>query len=175
MNTDGYVLIDGFPDYMINDKGKIISFRRKNPVYIKGKISQGGYHVVGLRSEEGVRKHLLVHRLVALAFLKNDKKMPVINHINGDKLDNRVENLEWCDMSHNTQHAYDNGYCVGTTKEVKLYIKGELIEIFDKKKDCVEYLIDRTGYSFDHIRKVISGSKKRGPNSKLNKYSFIVE
>lgn len=160
---------------MINDEGKIISFRRKNPVYIKGKVSQNGYHVAGLRNEKGTRKHLLVHRLVALAFLENKGDMPVINHINGDKLDNRVENLEWCDMSHNTQHAYDNGFCKNTTKKVELYIEDKLTKKFDKKKDCVEYLVSKTGYSFDHIRKVISGSKKRGPDSKLNKYSFIVD
>lgn len=175
MDTNGYIAIKGYPDYMINVIGKIISFRRKNPTIIKGKISQRGYRVVGLRNTDSERKHLLVHRLVGEAFISNPNKYPVINHKDGNQLNNDVENLEWCTVSHNTQHAYDNGMCKTTTKEIYLYKDGNFIEKFDKKKDCVEHLAKETNLSFDHIRKVISGQISKEKSEFLRRYDFIVE
>lgn len=54
-------------------------------------------------------KTRLVHRVVADVFLKNPFNLPEVNHIDGDKTNNSIENLEWCDRNHNLKHAYNIG------------------------------------------------------------------
>ena len=55
------------------------------------------------------KKTALVHRLVAEAWIPNPDNLDFVNHKDGDKKNNNVENLEWCNRSHNLQHAYDTG------------------------------------------------------------------
>ena len=59
--------------------------------------------------KENVEKREAVHRLVATAFIKNPEGKPCVNHINGVKSDNRVENHEWCTHSENNLHAFSTG------------------------------------------------------------------
>ena len=58
-----------------------------------------------------------VHRLVAKAFIENKKELPLINHIDGNKLNNNVKNLEWCDYSHNIKEAYR----IGLREKIKIF------------------------------------------------------
>lgn len=67
---------------------------------------QGSGYLQTMMIKEGERTYPLVHRLVALAFLPNPENKPQINHKNGDKTDNRPENLEWCTLSENLKHRH---------------------------------------------------------------------
>lgn len=73
----------------------------------KPTIASNGYEYITLKAN-GIVKNARVHKLVAEAFLPNPNNYPVINHIDGDKSNNCVWNLEWCSRSHNTKHAIDN-------------------------------------------------------------------
>ena len=71
---------------------------------MKLQTNHNGYLVVGLKAKNGKHKIERVHRLVAMAFIPNPDKKPTVNHLNEDKTDNRVENLEWATMAE--QNAY---------------------------------------------------------------------
>lgn len=59
--------------------------------------------------KDGKRKYLSCHRIVAITFIPNPNNLPQVNHINGVKADNNVDNLEWCTAKHNINHAWDTG------------------------------------------------------------------
>jgi hypothetical protein len=71
---------------------------------LKNSIDKYGYHRITIR-----RKGYFVHRLVAQAFLSNPKSKKEVNHKNGIKTDNRIDNLEWCTRKENMRHALVNG------------------------------------------------------------------
>lgn len=91
-----FKVLKEFPDYGIGNYGTVISHRNGNPKILKGKYDKDGYKEYQLRDKFGNRKYKRGHRLVGYAFLGEPlMKDYVINHKNGVKDDNRLENLEW--------------------------------------------------------------------------------
>lgn len=81
---------------------------------LKGKLIAQKAGVNGyMRISAGVHKTQFVHRLVAMTFIPNKNNLPVINHIDGNKKNNFIENLEWCTQRHNMQHAHRTGLSKG--------------------------------------------------------------
>lgn len=105
--------------YKISADGRVYRFYKNgNKRELGGNVSHG-YMRVRLSMGNKARWYS-VHRLVADAFIANPKKLPQINHKNGIKLDNRVENLEWCTASENVQHAFKLGLNKNTKKQYEL-------------------------------------------------------
>lgn len=96
--------------YMVSNLGKVASVLRQGTKgnILTPTINKRGYHFVGLNKDH-VRKNFKVHRLVAVAFIPNPCGYSEINHIDGDKSNNCVENLEWTDRKGNMGHARQMG------------------------------------------------------------------
>ena len=100
--------------YIVSNMGNVMSLPRRANHMSGTRVSVGkvlkpnkiwnGYLQVTL-CVDGERHHRLVHRLVAEAFIPNPNNMEQVNHINFDRADNRLENLEWCTASENTLHS----------------------------------------------------------------------
>lgn len=121
--TDGWKYIPQlFPFYMAHPSGYIRSCRhftdelcRGHNLYkfypgkqLIGTLNQDGYYHVMI-STRGRSRYMSIHRLVAATFLPNPDGLPQVNHIDGNKTNNVVTNLEWCSRIHNMQHARDTG------------------------------------------------------------------
>ena len=115
-NSEIWLDIKGYEgSYQVSSLGRVKSLARvieyrkgiygnKKEIILKTFKDRKGYLKYKL-CKNGKEKSVISHRLVALAFLHNLNQKPEVNHINGIKDDNRLENLEWCTSSENTIHA----------------------------------------------------------------------
>lgn len=154
----GYELL-----YKVDRNGMIFNIKTQKYCKLSNSL---GYKTVGLY-KNGIRKTFRVHRLVAEAFIPNPLNKPEINHINGIKSDNRIENLEWNTRSENEQYAWDNGFNTITkpwlnkkgkehphSKELLQYDKnGKFIKSWDNVIFASKALNIKASSIYNHIYK----------------------
>lgn len=93
--------------YMVSNMGNVMTVPKRthsNGFLLTPTIGTNGYQTVHLR-KDGASKRPSVHRLVAVAFIPNPDNLPEVNHIDGEKTNNSVDNLEWCTRSKNVRHS----------------------------------------------------------------------
>jgi hypothetical protein len=98
--------IIGYTNYKITTSGQIYSISHEK--FLSLRTDGNGYQLINLYDGVNPPKAHLVHQLVAQAFINNTENKPYVNHINKNKSDNRVENLEWVTPSENMYHCYQN-------------------------------------------------------------------
>lgn len=148
--------IDGFEGhYQVSVDGEMKSFHNGKERILKPGKNTNGYLTVDLY-KDGKRKTFLVHRLVAQAFIPNPDNLPEVNHINEDKTDNRVENLEWCSRKYNAN--WGTGIQRRVEKRSKPVIaldrQGRVVHVFPSTAEA-----GRNGYNWRAVSACCRGDK----------------
>ncbi|ARM65540.1 HNH endonuclease [Lactococcus phage R31] len=100
--VETFVKIEGFENYEVSNQGKVRNI--KSGRVLKTSLNNNGYLRLFL-CENNKRKHLYLHRIIATAFIDNPDEKPCVNHIDENKLNNDLSNLEWCTVRENLIHG----------------------------------------------------------------------
>ena len=152
--------IEGYEGlYQVSNKGRVKSLVNHKGVarekVLKPEIVNG-YKRVMLHKNKTI-KHLLVHRLVANAFLPNPHNFPCVNHKDENKQNNVVSNLEWCTQKYNCNYGTGISRCAkALSKQVYQYSKdGVLIAVWESTAEC-----GRNGYNSGAVSSCCNGKLK---------------
>lgn len=127
---EGLYLISSFGRIKSLGNGKSSDPRTKVERFLKTRIKNSGYEQVKL-CKNGKCNHYLVHRLMAVTFIENRNNLPEINHIDGNKQNNTLSNLEWVSSSENQIHAFK----LGLQKSIKGKDNKQSIPVLQLSKD----------------------------------------
>ena len=135
---------------------------------LKGLVhSKDGYVYVGLY-KKGKYKKIKVHRLVGLAFIENPQNKPMINHIDENKENNKLDNLEWCTAKENENHGTkrermkkNTDYSLIASKYKKPVIQYDLEGNVIKEWDSIKQIKEENGYSSGNISNCCNGKLKK--------------
>lgn len=145
MNYKSIKEIKGFEnckiDYLIYENGQIYSIKFNK--FLKCPTDTKGYKYLDLRHSKCKYRCPKIHRLVALAFIPNPNNLPQINHKDGNKKNNSVDNLEWCTNLYNTIEAVRLGLkpkCEYHGKIYKYDLNNNLLDVFDTPSEAAKHI-----------------------------------
>lgn len=122
----------------VSNEGRVRSLLRGTPRILKTQVDNKGYHRIRVTIEQ-IKMSYRVHREVAKAFIDNPSNLPQVNHIDGNKDNNRVSNLEWVTNKENADHAIKNGLWDSV-------FEGSKRENESRKKPIIAYRINEDEY-----------------------------
>lgn len=167
-NMSGQIKSVDHRQYYISH-GRETSYIRKGKV-LKQVIDSNGYYCVAITFKNKKQKVIQVHRLIAKTFIPNPENKPQVNHIDGNKLNNKVSNLEWCSVRDNLLHAYKTGLNKGShhmagkfnekhpnSKPIYMCDKdGKILKEFPSLSEATR----QTGFLTTHISACARGKRK---------------
>lgn len=153
MNKPDWTPLKGYEEsYLINKSGQVYSIKYKK--IMKQSINKWGYATMGIYKNKK-RFNVRVNRLVASTFIPNPENLEQVNHIDGNKLNDHVSNLEWCSRLDNMRHASKNGIMASADRNGKSKLTTEnvldIVKMFSMDISCQEiadyYKVDRSTIS----------------------------
>jgi hypothetical protein len=144
------VMMDDF-DYYLSEKGRIYSL---DGLELSTRIDRGNYRTVRL-SKDGVSHTCFLHRLLGEAFVPKEEGKDELNHLSGDKLDNRLSNYEWTTHSGNVKHAYSLGL-IDKSKISKQVIDTSTGQVFTSIKEASI----AKGIKYATLKNYINGNRR---------------
>lgn len=155
--------IEGFPNYKVSSMGRILALnfqRTHTEKILKPQVGSRGYLHISL-SNNGRVYTKRINRLVAKAFLPNPNNLPCVNHKDENKLNNRVENLEWCTYQYNSNYGTGIERCsqkrindINRSKKIVMMKDGIVVKIFPSLREC-----RRCGYNSQIISQLCNHKK----------------
>lgn len=143
--------------------------KRYNIIKVKEKITQGtingGYRRICLTKNK-VEKNKRIHKLVAEAFIPNPNNYSYVNHIDGNKQNNYIDNLEWCTLYQNNTHAYKTGLRKST--DITPILQYDLEGNFIREYKSINEASKETNLDIRHISRNINGIGKQ-----IGGYKFV--
>lgn len=169
MNLSKFKPIPEFETYLIDSSGNIYS--TKTNKILSPSHDKDGYLRIKLSKYKKIH-YFRINRLVALTYIPNPNNLPVVNHKNGIKDDNRIENLEWCTISYNCSHwwtLYDDRSS-NISKKVNVYYKNKLLGTFDSITKTAKYLDIKNNRLHDYLL----GKTKTIKDFDIENYKFEI-
>lgn len=168
LNNEIWKKIENLP-YEISNLGSVrrdskSKYNQKSKSCVQPYINNKGYLCVNLYKNSKVHK-FQVHRLIAIYFIPNPSNLPCVNHIDGNKLNNSISNLEWCTHQQNMQHAWDTGLsnhryvnCSVKRKNASSKFKG-VSWSEQRKRWCVYITVHKKRYGIGRYKSEIDAAK----------------
>ena len=153
--VETFVKIEGFENYEVSNLGKVRNI--KSGIMLKPWFTKDGYlrHCLYKHNK---RKNLLLHRIIATAFIDNPEGKPCVNHIDENKLNNDLSNLEWCTAKENMIHGTRTKRAAEklSQKVIQLDLNGNVLNEFESMVQAGQ----ETGVSRSNISSCCNGKRK---------------
>ena len=147
--------------YQVSNRGQVVNVKTKR--ILKQFFNYGKYLRIGIKDRNKKRNSLVIHRLVAQAFIPNPENKPCVNHKNGIKKDNNVENLEWVTHKENQKHAFNTGLNKANIRRTKLYAE-DINICFYNLTNFAKYIVENNlsrSSDYDNVRGRLSPRIKK--------------
>ena len=128
--------VKGYEGYYVSNTGNVKSTKYTKERVLKTQITNSGYITVILFDGQKNKKYHYIHRLVAESFIPKEVGLPLVNHLNGKKTDNRLDNIQWSNKKLNALHARDMGLLNPVKGEE--HVRAEITE--NKVREIKKYL-----------------------------------
>lgn len=136
-------------EYYVSNHGRVKSYKCGKERILKPSLIGNGYPAVIITQGKAIRKCYTIHKLMALAFIPNPENKSSVNHKDGNKTNNHIDNLEWMTSKENVQHAWENGLFESKRVAISKAQSKPVVDIVTSKKyDSLKLACLETGQNY---------------------------